>query len=1815
LNDGNLNADYYQIRDIDANGLNLSGFLNVTNLNNGDFLLEREGGAMITVASTTIDANSAKSISGCYFATSTGINSGYNATLSGTAGSYWQFINYFGNYAGEDYDSDYGGVCGGVRWEDSECTDIALKHYRWRNDNSDESGATWKAGEDTDIEDQGKNENLRLRFSIDNQDLGPTGDINYGLQIADLNNYGTCTSVPAISFVDISTSTAGSPAVIIATSTWFSDEATTSARLASEGSFKEGYMVEGPSDTSSSTNLASGEYTEIEYNIKFTQSAQSNNNYCLRLQQNGTDMASYNRIAKVKMIGITVSGIAYENENSDTWGGCDSITENISLVVNGVFFASTTCDTVSGSYSFSNVDFDAEDALNVFFNENGGNTNKGVAVTIAANNYFDITLNPVKERVWLKTEIGAVNSTNASLAYCHAGISFACRNVPYFIDSGNFSASSTIRLIIADGTYEPNGAVSLASGAASTSPGGDIIIKNGATLAIESNNLIVGGDFINQGIFSRDLSQTISFTATSTGFSIYPNGYDFANVVFNGSGGGWSFTDAVAISGDLSVSAGSLTGTSSIVVNGGDVIGNGSIILTGNTFTIDGTGSFGGDTDWDFNNLEFGDGLWSAGTTKVGTGTITVSGILTIQNNQTLYASSSTWVLSGGSVPLHINGSLEPQDSLFKFTSTANTSIWATDYNKLELSPSAAGNPTYTILSGNLSTMDYFHIGDGVNAVVATAGTNNPNFDINGDLNIRNNAVFMAPSSGNFTVAGDWLDNGIFTHNSGTVVFDAAATGTVITASSSFYKVDFDNSSGGWIIPRSITAVDDFSLTNAVEFIASSSHVWYLSDWTKRKKITIDANQVTENLNNFPIVISIIDTDIASSAQENGNDLLFTSGDGITKLDHEIEKFSTTTGELVAWVKILNLSSTTDTILFVYYDNSGASNQENAVGVWSNDFDAVWHLKETPAGTSDEILDSTGNGYDGTTYTMDSTDQISAQVDGGLDFDGTSDYVALDMYYDAADSIAGLSTCVWFNTSFSGVSYNDNWSFLDFDRSEYFNFYLRGDTGALEFATTRNGTQDDFTANTSGLNDGNWHYGCAVYDGTNKYIYLDGNLDGANTSPAHGAGSLGSGAVRYAFIGDGSEATTLNGTRNNFWYEGSIDELQYAETVKSSGWIKTSFNNQSSSTVFIKSIDSEDNYIPGAHVVFEVQGEFLNSLSAASTTWDGSTLYLNGTDQTINTKDSDGDTYAILKINASTEVKMWNSSAVTYSVNSSGSLYSMDHATADGELYIWGAYTRTNGTEYWNRSIDFDGADLSGGSERQCKIYFADNAEANIQSSSQEIIGSFSEPTILDIQSGGNYGLLVSSSTIEADYFTINNADINGLRLISSTTVVSLDHSNWAVDVNSGSGITVDASTLNSSGNLTISGADFSLGSGIATGTNVSLSGSPAAFWLFTGHSGSLDGEDYDVDPGDPRGYIVWDDSPDYTPKSQDWRWYYDEEKETPTEGAAATNTAPSIVGFNNTLKLRLTINETEGLFGEDVKMRLQYSTYSDFSSDVNFVGEIGSTTALWTYGNGIDIDNDLLGFSLLADANASSTHNESGISTSSYDHVANTPTEWEFTLYVNEPASSTTYYFRAFSSYFSLYDWRAKEVVINTGESYPSIVVSGGYINLNLSGLPVGTSTEGIITDITSTATEIPFGYLTVDSEIEAAQRFSVTTDSEHGYQLFVYSRQQFLSGNGADINAVSAFNENPDNWPNNPIPSAFGYHAGDDTLSGSSPSRFAPDNTYVQFETDMKEIGYSSIPVEDEVVDLIYKIEITNLQEAGDYETEVVYILVPTF
>jgi hypothetical protein len=345
-----------------------------------------------------------------------------------------------------------------------------------------------------------------------------------------------------------------------------------------------------------------------------------------------------------------------------------------------------------------------------------------------------------------------------------------------------------------------------------------------------------------------------------------------------------------------------------------------------------------------------------------------------------------------------------------------------------------------------------------------------------------------------------------------------------------------------------------------------------------------------------------------------------------------------------------------------------------------------------------------------------------------------------------------------------------------------------------------------------------------------------------------------------------------------------------------------------------------------------------------------------------------------------------------------------------------------------------------------------------------------------------------------------------------------------------------------------------------------------------------------------------------FTPKAQNWRWYYDYYNLSVSLPVSLENTSPNTITDNNSLKLRMAINETAGIAGTNIKFRLQYSTFADFSDNVHFVGDIGSSSP-WNYVDGGGDDNGTITGLVLSDTVQEGTFNEIGSSTNVYEHSPNTVVEYDFTIRNNGAEKSQVYYFRAYDNFNGL------PVPLNTGETYPSLSTSEGNITYTVNGLEAGTTTEGVTTDIASAPNLLDFGNVTVNADKIGAHRFTVDTNAGNGYQLFAYERQPLSNSSGSLIQPVPGTNDAPDIWPALPNPSAYGYHTSDATLSGASPSRFLPDNTYSRFETNVREVSYSPISVQNETIDLVYRLEASVLQSAGSYETEVVYIIVPNF
>jgi biopolymer transport protein ExbB len=132
---------------------------------------------------------------------------------------------------------------------------------------------------------------------------------------------------------------------------------------------------------------------------------------------------------------------------------------------------------------------------------------------------------------------------------------------------------------------------------------------------------------------------------------------------------------------------------------------------------------------------------------------------------------------------------------------------------------------------------------------------------------------------------------------------------------------------------------------------AHASASWYDMKWSYRTQITFNHDQVassTAALNtDFPVLISATMTALKFTgaagggghvASSTGGDIIFTDSDGTSLLNYEIESYASSTGTIVAWVKIPSLATSTDTSIYMYYGNAVATAPVASVatGVWDD---------------------------------------------------------------------------------------------------------------------------------------------------------------------------------------------------------------------------------------------------------------------------------------------------------------------------------------------------------------------------------------------------------------------------------------------------------------------------------------------------------------------------------------------------------------------------------------------------------------------------------------------------------------------------------------------------------------------------------------------------------------------------------------------------------------------------------------------------------------------------------------------------------------
>lgn len=120
-------------------------------------------------------------------------------------------------------------------------------------------------------------------------------------------------------------------------------------------------------------------------------------------------------------------------------------------------------------------------------------------------------------------------------------------------------------------------------------------------------------------------------------------------------------------------------------------------------------------------------------------------------------------------------------------------------------------------------------------------------------------------------------------------------------------------------------------------------------DFTGFKQlVTIAKENISGSVGTFQVLVSITGNQgLIDNAQADGFDIFFTTETGNNRIPYERESFDKDNGDLVAWVKVDSLTSTTDTKFFMNYGLASTVDQQQPLAVWKSTYEQVFHFGQT----------------------------------------------------------------------------------------------------------------------------------------------------------------------------------------------------------------------------------------------------------------------------------------------------------------------------------------------------------------------------------------------------------------------------------------------------------------------------------------------------------------------------------------------------------------------------------------------------------------------------------------------------------------------------------------------------------------------------------------------------------------------------------------------------------------------------------------------------------------------------------------------------
>jgi hypothetical protein len=336
-----------------------------------------------------------------------------------------------------------------------------------------------------------------------------------------------------------------------------------------------------------------------------------------------------------------------------------------------------------------------------------------------------------------------------------------------------------------------------------------------------------------------------------------------------------------------------------------------------------------------------------------------------------------------------------------------------------------------------------------------------------------------------------------------------------------------------------------------------------------RRQITIPASGISANLSDFPVLVSIENDSNLKLAptgkvqSSSGYDIAFTSSGG-SALYHELELYDGDAGTVVAWVKVPTVSSSSDTVIYMYYGDSSISSPTAVPeGVWDDNYVAVWHMKS-------DLTDSTENNHDGSNG---GTDNTTGKIVGARNFNGTGDYINLGTSSALQPSSLTYSFWVRATTGWSDSQKTLAW-FKGANWDGNGGWYLDSYDPPCSGWGCSSG-DDDRPLNLM-VNGSNYHYVPSTepnsFYPTNTWVYVAVTFNSSTN-----AGTAYRNGVSLTFSKSGSPDAISSTSDSKYMSArpgenngliGDLDEVRISKSVRSPSWIQAEYKNQNNPADF-----------------------------------------------------------------------------------------------------------------------------------------------------------------------------------------------------------------------------------------------------------------------------------------------------------------------------------------------------------------------------------------------------------------------------------------------------------------------------------------------------------------------------------------------------------------------------------------------------------------------------------------------------------------------